>query len=707
LKNNIREKILKLIEKENLIQKQIYAEMEAITKDEKKEVRKELKTLLTEMVVIKDSRNRYHLNNSNIIKGIIEFTKSGNLAFITLQNGEEIAIMPENSSNAMHKDLVVIEKIGKWRDIDKGKVVKILERNIKKVVGEFQKKKMFGFVIPLNGKINYDFYIPPEKIKGVKPGQIVEVEITKYPGGSKNPEGKIISILGRADDPKIDLPIVLSKHNLPEPGEYPSNIMKEAKKIPKFISPEEIKNRKDFRKETIFTIDGESAKDFDDAISINKLSNGNYELGVHIADVSHYIKENSNLDREAYDRGTSVYLIDKVIAMLPHEISDWICSLVEGEDRLTMSLIMEINPEGDVVNSEIYNGVIKSVKRLTYTKVNHMIDETADENLKKELNFLMPKFNLMKELMTILRENRKRRGAILDIESGEVYFEFDDKGRVKDILSIQRGISEKMIEEFMIKANETVASFFDAQELPFLYRTHDNPDPDTLLQLRNYLSVLGIKMKTTQNIHSKYIQEILEKTKDHPLKDSVQKLLVRSMQRAMYSDSNIGHFGLASESYTHFTSPIRRYPDLIVHRLLKLYIKNKGTLLKEEIEKYSNLLPEIASSCSKRERVSNEAEWDFRDMKKVEYISKYIGKVYEVVITGVTKFGLFVEISDKMINGLIHISVLNDYFIYNEKDNSLIGERTRKKYKIGDKIKAKVVDADKIKIQIDFEVYEK
>jgi ribonuclease R len=707
LKNNIREKLLKLIEKENLIQKQIYAEMEAITKDEKKEVRKELKTLLTEMVVIKDSRNRYHLNNSNIIKGIIEFTKSGNLAFITLQNGEEIAIMPENSSNAMHKDLVVIEKIGKWRDIDKGKVVKILERNIKKVVGEFQKKKMFGFVIPLNGKINYDFYIPPEKIKGVKPGQIVEVEITKYPGGSKNPEGKIISILGRADDPKIDLPIVLSKHNLPEPGEYPSNIMKEAKKIPKFISPEEIKNRKDFRKETIFTIDGESAKDFDDAISINKLSNGNYELGVHIADVSHYIKENSNLDREAYDRGTSVYLIDKVIAMLPHEISDWICSLVEGEDRLTMSLIMEINPEGDVVNSEIYNGVIKSVKRLTYTKVNHMIDETADENLKKELNFLMPKFNLMKELMTILRENRKRRGAILDIESGEVYFEFDDKGRVKDILSIQRGISEKMIEEFMIKANETVASFFDAQELPFLYRTHDNPDPDTLLQLRNYLSVLGIKMKTTQNIHSKYMQEILEKTKDHPLKDSVQKLLVRSMQRAMYSDSNIGHFGLASESYTHFTSPIRRYPDLIVHRLLKLYIKNKGTLLKEEIEKYSNLLPEIASSCSKRERVSNEAEWDFRDMKKVEYISKYIGKVYEVVITGVTKFGLFVEISDKMINGLIHISVLNDYFIYNEKDNSLIGERTRKKYKIGDKIKAKVVDADKIKIQIDFEVYEK
>ncbi len=707
MKNNIREKLLKLIEKENLIQKQIYAEMEAITKDEKKEVRKELKTLLTEMVVIKDSRNRYHLNNSNIIKGIIEFTKSGNLAFITLQNGEEIAIMPENSSNAMHKDLVVIEKIGKWRDIDKGKVVKILERNIKKVVGEFQKKKMFGFVIPLNGKINYDFYIPPEKIKGVKPGQIVEVEITKYPGGSKNPEGKIISILGRADDPKIDLPIVLSKHNLPEPGEYPSNIMKEAKKIPKFISPEEIKNRKDFRKETIFTIDGESAKDFDDAISINKLSNGNYELGVHIADVSHYIKENSNLDREAYDRGTSVYLIDKVIAMLPHEISDWICSLVEGEDRLTMSLIMEINPEGDVVNSEIYNGVIKSVKRLTYTKVNHMIDETADENLKKELNFLMPKFNLMKELMTILRENRKRRGAILDIESGEVYFEFDDKGRVKDILSIQRGISEKMIEEFMIKANETVASFFDAQELPFLYRTHDNPDPDTLLQLRNYLSVLGIKMKTTQNIHSKYMQEILEKTKDHPLKDSVQKLLVRSMQRAMYSDSNIGHFGLASESYTHFTSPIRRYPDLIVHRLLKLYIKNKGTLLKEEIEKYSNLLPEIASSCSKRERVSNEAEWDFRDMKKVEYISKYIGKVYEVVITGVTKFGLFVEISDKMINGLIHISVLNDYFIYNEKDNSLIGERTRKKYKIGDKIKAKVVDADKIKIQIDFEVYEK
>jgi ribonuclease R len=312
----------------------------------------------------------------------------------------------------------------------------------------------------------------------------------------------------------------------------------------------------------------------------------------------------------------------------------------------------------------------------------------------------------MKELMYIIRENRKRRGSILDIESGEVYFEFDENGYVKDILKRERGISEKIIEEFMIKANETVAEFFDIKGLPFIYRVHENPDGEMLIQLKNYLEILGIKFKIPETMHPKVLQEILEKTKDHPLNESIQKLLVRSMKRAIYSNNNIGHFGLASNSYTHFTSPIRRYPDLIVHKMLKKYIEGKNDLKKQDIEKYSKILPDISESCSKKERVADEAEWDLIDMKKIEYIRKHIGEKYEVFVTGVTKFGLFVEIPEKMINGLIHISELDDYFIYNERDNSLVGDKTKKIYRVGDKIKAVVAKADKLTLQVDFIPYE-
>lgn len=704
--NYSKNKIFDLISREKLIQKEIYKKTDAFNKSDKRFVRKILKELLNEGKIYKDSRNRYNLIDENLCKGIIEFTKNGNIAFVETQNGEEIAILSENMSQAMHKDEVLVEKIGQWRDLDSGRVIKVLNRKIETVVGEFQKKRMFGFVIPINNKLNKDFYIPPEYVNGAKEGDIVELEIIKYPTTTKNPEGKIINILGKIDDPNIDLPVVLSKHNLPKPGEFKEVVKSELENIPNKVTTTDIKNRKDLRNEIIFTIDGESAKDFDDAISIEKLDNGNYKLGVHIADVSNYVVENSELDKEAFKRSTSVYLINTVIPMLPHELSDWICSLVEGEDRLTLSLDMFIDKKGQVIKSEAYNAVIRSKKRLTYNQVNLILEDKASDELKNELDFLKEKFLIMKELMDIIRNNRKRRGAILDIESGEVYFEFDKKGKVKDIIPIHRGISEKIIEEFMIKANETIASYFDNQDLPFIYRTHDNPDPDTLLQLKNYLSLLGIKMKLPQNTHPKVLQEILEKTKDHELKDNIQKLLVRSMQRAIYSESNIGHFGLASESYTHFTSPIRRYPDLIVHRLLKLYIKHNNSLKEKEISKYKNILPKIADHCSKNERIANEAEWDFRDMKKVEYISNYIGEMFQVIVTGVTKFGLFVEVTDKLINGLIHISDLNDYYIYNERDHSLIGKRNNKMYKLGDKIKAVVLKANKIKTEVDFAIYE-
>ncbi|SHE48937.1 RNAse R [Marinitoga hydrogenitolerans DSM 16785] len=700
-----KEKILKLIEKKPLLQKELYEKLKAKKKEEKKIIREILKELQEDGEIYKNSKNKLCTLGKNMKIGIIEFTRRGSMAFVTTKKGEEIAITLEHVKDAMHKDIVLIEIIGNWRDLPKGKVLRVLKRGITKVVGIFEQKKLFGFVLPIDQKINTDFYVSPENFNKAKPGQIVEAEIIKYT--QKNPEVKITKIIGNVNDPKVDLPIVIIKHDLPEPGVFPENVMKEALAIPQEVQSKDLKGRKDFRNEIIVTIDGDNAKDFDDAVQVKKLKNGNYLLGVHIADVSHYVKENSNLDKEAFKRGTSVYLIDTVIPMLPHELSDWICSLVEGEDRLTMSLLMEIDKNGEVVNFNVYNGVINSKKRLTYNKVNKLLNNDMDEKLEKEIGWLRPNLELMKELMEIIRENRRRRGAILDIEGGEVQFIFDENGNVKDIVPIERGISEVIIEEFMIKANETIASIFDSQGLPFIYRIHEEPDPDMLLQLKNYLEIMGLKYKFPKNIHPKLLQDMLEHLKDHPLRKSIQKLLVRSLKRAIYSDLNVGHFGLASQNYTHFTSPIRRYPDLIVHRLLKKYLKNKGTLKRKEIEKYTELLPEIASHSSKRERVANEAEWDLTDMKKVEYIMNHIGKTFEVYITNITKFGMFVEIPDKFIQGLIHVSSMDDYYIYNEKQNVLIGERTKKIYKLGDKLKAKVINANKLTIEIDFEIIEK
>lgn len=700
--NNLENKIINILKKGKKIQKEIYKELNTTNKEEKRNIRNKLKNMQEEGKIFKDSRNRYNIPDKDTVIGIIEFIKSGNMGFVKKENGDEVAVPVEKSNNALHGDKVLVQKKGKWRDLEAGEVVKILERNLTKLVGRFEKKKMFGFVVPIDGKINTDFYIAPEDMGNARDSQIVEIKIKNYGKTTKNPEAKIINVIGNAEDPSVDLPIVISKHNLPNPGEFPVSVVDEVKQIPEKISDVEKNGRKSYIGQNIFTIDGETAKDFDDAVGIKKLENGNYLLSVHIADVSHYVEENSELDKEALNRATSVYLIDTVIPMLPHELSDWMCSLVEGEDRLTMSLEMEINKHGDVVNSDINNGLIKSVKRLTYNKVNELFSDNPTDELKEEIGFLKPDLELMLELMKILRNNRKERGSLIDIESTEVYFVFDEKGNVKDIKPIKRGQSEKMIEEFMIKANETVAEYFDAQDLPFIYRVHEDPDPDMVIQLKNYLEMLGMRSKMPKNMHPKALQKILENTKDHPLADSIQKLLIKSMKRAMYSDENIGHFGLASMSYTHFTSPIRRYPDLIVHRLLKKYIKNKGTLKNSDIKKYQSLLPEIANQCSKQERVADKAEWDLRDMKKVEYISNHIGEEYEVYVTGVTKFGLFVEIPEKMINGLVHISELNDYFEYDNDKNRLLGQKTGKIYRIGDKLKVVVIKANKIGMEVDF-----
>ncbi len=699
------EKFFKSRDYSPMVLKQIYKVFNAKTREKRRKLRSLVKELEREGVIFRDGRGRYRPLGGNLKIGTIEFTRSGVVAFVMTEDLEEVAVPVDMASTAMHKDRVVVEVVGRWRDLPKGRVVKIVERGMDKVVGVFEKRRIYGFVIPDDPKIGYDFYVPPEGIRDAKPGQKVIAKITKYPFSGRNPEAEIVRVLGDVEDPSTDLPSVIVKHDLPWPGEFPERVMVEANAIPLNIPKKEHKRRKDFRDQVIVTIDGEDAKDFDDAITVRKLENGNYLLGVHIADVSYYVKEGSALDEEAFKRGTSVYLIDTVIPMLPFRLSNGVCSLVEGQDRLVMSVEMEIDKKGRTVDFWTGEGIIRSKKRLTYTQVNRLYD--GDKSVVKEIGEdVADMLMVARELMYILREARRKRGAIIDIRSDEVKVILDEDGTVKDIIPRSRGEAEVVIEEFMIRANETVAEIFDNAGLPFVYRVHEQPDPDVIMQLKNYLAALGIEAKFGKNIHPGMLQKLLEEVGDHPLRGSVERLLVRSMKRAMYSALNIGHFGLASYAYTHFTSPIRRYPDLVVHRLLKMYLKQGGLFTEKQIDELSEKLPKIAHHCSKRERIADEAEWDLVDMKKVEYISKHIGEVFNVVVTNVTKFGLFVEIPEKSIAGLVHVSTMDDYYYYDEKVNALIGKKKGKVYRLGDQLRAKVVAADKVRMTIDFVIIE-
>ncbi|MEN3008252.1 ribonuclease R [Pseudothermotoga sp.] len=703
--DELKEAILSLIESDQKCTlKGIYKVLKVKSKSEKQSVRNAVKQLLEEGKLVRDGKGYYHrTESSNIAVGIIEFSRRGSVAFVTTDDGREIAIPVEFNSSAMHGDKVLVEIAGRWRNLPMGKVVRVLKRGKERIVGVFDLRRTFGFVIPDDPKINYDFYVPVECINGARPGQRVIARIIKWPRKGRNPEACIETVLGNVDDPKTDIPAVMAKYELTD--RFPDEVLRELEELPDDVRKEDIVDRLDLRDEIIFTIDGEDAKDFDDAVSIKKLPRGRYLLGVHIADVSHYVKEGSALDKEAYRRGTSVYLLDVVVPMLPFKLSNNLCSLMEQKDRLTFSVEMVINTEGEVLDFNISPSVIRSKKRLTYTIVNKLLegDESVERALGKEIS---DSLRLMHELSLILREARQKRGAITDIEGGEVEVLMNDKGEVIDIVPRKRGPGEILIEEFMIKANETVAEIFHNAGLPFVYRVHEEPDPETILQLKEYVEALGLRIKFPKNVHSSVLQRVLQLVKDHPLRSSVERLMVRSMKRAMYSPTNIGHFGLASYAYTHFTSPIRRYPDLVVHRLLKLYLKQGNRFTEKQIELYSKLLPKIAEHCSRRERIADEAEWDLLAMKKVEYISKHMDEIFEVVVTNVTRFGLFVEIPDKLISGLVHVSTLDDYYVYDEKKNILIGERTGKIFKIGDTLRVRVLRADKITGEIDFELVE-
>ena len=573
------------------------------------------------------------------------------------------------------------------------------------VVGIFQKNKNFGFVVPDNKSFETDIFISKKDFGKARNNHKVVVEITKYPSKGKNAEGKVIEVIGDVNQAGVDMLSIIKEHSLP--ARFPKEVVNEAKTKGDVINPRHIKKRIDLRDEEIFTIDGEDAKDLDDAVSVQKLENGNYILNVHIADVSHYVTQNSLLDKEAYIRGTSIYMLGRVIPMLPRELSNGLCSLNAGQDRFTLSCTMEINPKGDVIDSKVYKSVINVTERMNYTDVQKILDKSDKEVLKTYEKYINH-FHLMEELATILKNKRLEKGYLnLDIPESKIILDID--GYAIDVKKYETSFSNEIIEQFMLTANETIAEKFYWLEAPFIYRVHEEPDLDKVNELNEFLSNLGLKIKTSgEKIHSKAFAQVLEKVKGKPEEKVVSNLILRALKLAKYDSENKGHFGIASKFYCHFTSPIRRYPDLFIHRVISEYLNSNYDVSDEYIEKYKKLAQDSAINSSEREKVATKVEREAEKIKKAEYMENHIGEVYEGIVSSITSFGMFVEL-ENTVEGLVRFDDMgnDDYYIYDEGRKILIGEHTKKTYKIGDKVTIRVKYASKILRYIDFEIHNK
>ena len=593
------------------------------------------------------------------------------------------------------------EKISKIKERKKVKEdSKIFELEKNRIVGTYQKSRNFGFVIPDDKKLGTDIYISKKDAMKAKNNQKVVVEITKLPKENKSAEGKIVEIIGYIDQAGVDMLSLVKEYDLPY--EFPKQVLDEAKSINQEIDEKDIVNRKDLRDEEIFTIDGEDAKDLDDAVNVKKLENGNYVLGVHIADVSHYVKEGSFLDREAIVRGTSVYMLDRVIPMLPVELSNGICSLNAGKNRFAISCIMEINPNGQVVSSDIFKSVIKVTERMSYTNVQKILDN-SDRVVVKYYSKYIEHFKLMEELAHILKKRREKAGS-LDLNIPETKVILNERGIAVDITKYELTFANEIIEQFMLTANETVAEKFFWLEAPFIYRVHEAPDMDKVSELNKFLFNLGYRIKCKkEEVHPTAFAEVLNEIKGKPEERVVSNLVLRTLKVARYESENKGHFGIASKYYCHFTSPIRRYPDLFIHRIISKYIKQGYNLSDEEIEKYSMQASKYADESSEREKIAQKVERESVDIKMAEYMQGHIGEEYDGVISSITSFGVFVEL-ENTVEGMIRFDKLgNEYFIYDEDRKTLLGEKTKTMYHIGDKIRIRVIRADKNLRQIDFE----
>lgn len=669
-----------------------------IPKEERTELLEVLNSLISSGKIGITKKGKYEKLSNKLQTAVIIGNQRG-FAFAKIEGEDEDVFIPENAmKNAMHGDVVQIvikseKKDGKRRE---GEVIRVIERSENIIVGRYQSSKSFGFVIPDNNKINSDIYIPKGQSLGAVDGHKVVVEITKYDGNDKKPEGVVKEIIGHVNDPGVDILSIIKNFNLSI--EFPDTVLKEVEGISSEVLADEIKDREDLRDVLMVTIDGEDAKDLDDAISIKETENG-YSLGVHIADVTHYVKENSPLDKEAKKRGTSVYLVDRVIPMLPHKLSNGICSLNASYDRLALSCIMEIDRQGKVTSHRISKSVLNINKRMSYTDVFLILEEKNEEKI-AEYKELVPMFETMKDLAQVLREKRKKRGSI-DFDFPESKIILDEKGKPVEIKPYERNVATKIIEEFMLLANETIAENFFWQELPFVYRNHETPDPEKMLKLSLFISNFGHGLKTTnEEIHPKELQKLLTKIDGTPEEALISRLTLRSMKQARYTSVCTGHFGLAAKYYTHFTSPIRRYPDLQIHRIIKESID--GKLESKRIKHYNSILPEVAEHSSITERVAEEAERDTIKLKKVEYMQRHLGEEFVGVVSGITNYGMYVELANTC-EGMVHVnSMIDDYYFYNEETYEMIGKEKNKKYKLGQKVKIKVEKVDKILRVIDF-----
>ena len=655
--------------------------------------------------IVKNRKNRYRLIGENFVEGIYRKNQRG-FGFVKIDDREdEIYIAKEDSLNALNGDRVLIEITEEQNKVKRaeGKIKKIIKHEKETVVGTFQESRNFGFVVPDDKAFGTDIFISKGKFLNAKNNQKVVVKITKYPQKGKNAEGEIIEVLGSIDEAGVDMLSIIKEYDLP--AEFSENVIEEAKKYGNKIDEKDIQNRIDCRQDIIFTIDGEDAKDLDDAVRVIKLKNGNYRLDVHIADVSYYVREGSLLDKEAQIRGTSVYMLSRVIPMLPKELSNGICSLNAGQDRFTLSCSMEINNKGEVVSAEVYKGIINVTERMNYHDVQKILDKSDEKVLKKYEKYI-GNFELMAELAEILKKKRLEQGYLnLDIPESKI--DLDENGKVISIGKYETSFSNEIIEQFMLSANETIAEKFYWLEAPFIYRVHEDPDIEKVKELNKFLYNFGLKIRiVNEKIYPKEVSKILEEIKGKEEEKVVSTLILRTLKIARYEAENKGHFGIASKYYCHFTSPIRRYPDLFIHRIISKYLEENYVVSDKFIEDFKQKAIDRARMSSEREKVATKAERDSEDMKKAEFMQDKIGQEYEGIVSSVTQFGIFVEL-ENTVEGLIRFENLgNEYFIYDENRKRLIGENSNKVYKIGDKVKIRVISANKLLRQIDFEIVE-
>lgn len=670
-----------------------------IPREQRNELKEVLEALEADGKIYVSKKGKYVKGQPQYLKGIFQANLRG-FGFVLREDEEDVFIPEENINGAFQGDEVefLITKSPEGRRKE-GKIVRVVSHGTTKVIGLYEKSKSFGFVRPDNQRFLKDIYIPAGKEKGAMTGHKVVVELTSYGGENMKPEGKVVEIIGHINDPGTDIMSIVKGYDMPV--EFPEKVLNQAERVGKDVSEADMAGRMDLRDWQMVTIDGEDAKDLDDAVSLTEVENG-WKLGVHIADVTNYVQEKSALDREALKRGTSVYLADRVIPMLPHKLSNGICSLNAGENRLALSCIMTVDKKGEIVDHVIAETVIRVDQRMSYTSVAKIL-EAQDEQERQKYEKLVPMFEQMEEVSGLLRERRKKRGAI-DFDFPETKMILDEQGRPVELKPYERNVATKMIEDFMLAANETVAEEYFWREIPFLYRTHEAPEEDKVKKLSTFINNFGYHIHMGNEIRPKEIQKLLEKVEGTPQEALISRLALRSMKQARYTPENAGHFGLAAQYYTHFTSPIRRYPDLQIHRIIKENLR--GRLSDDRMAHYEKILQEVATQSSEMERRAEEAERETVKLKKVEYMQDRIGEEFEGVISGITKWGAYVELPNT-IEGLVHVvNMKDDHYEYREEQYELVGEHFRNVYKLGQRVRVRVLGADRLQRTIDFEFCE-